>query len=794
MYNKMTSILTKQNQNIIQKLGNKDYDGITQRQITTMLKKVLDYDDQRAKKVSKDVYDFEVYKFPKKTSKQVEQYISKKLDKTDKAVFRESISDYTSNPEISKNKAQQAKTQTQEREPIKNGKGKPTKSNGTSSELDSLLDKLLSDDQSVTESTYKKPKLKAMASQGVWDNGVYMGDEGEALLPNKGKTVTVVDPPIPNTEFEKWEPYSGKSYKLSDLDLQRQEPATFDDFMERNNRKDKKPDEVDYKAYKEYLDNAKEGIDGLKDEWGRIQDSIKRNRDAVRNGDKELGQRLTDENDPLHILRGLGYEYKSDFDDESVGMLVGSAFRGAGDVAKTIPGVGEVISSGLEIIGDIAETGVDWLEKIRAKRDYDWGKFDLEDYRGQRIDGEYTNRTDKYYRPDWSYTETYLPTDVDPFGRVDPYNKGKQDKYLLALEFYSKDLMKSSDYDFIDSVRPEQKKFLEALKKTVTQIRMGELNITHKQYRDLLMGTINEFTSSQRQSKTLQDIENKVAERVNYLYSEGDGAEPWETVEGSKAPFADKIINDIKKATSTKSPENDPDPSKTETSTEKEEEKKDDDKKKEKEKEEDDDPDDPDKPDKPEEDPDPDPEEEGVKEVPLDTSSSKQDGKDDWPKLRPRMKWGNTDEMFMREKKEVQQANLISEAMGMEEAGWGNKADNPLYKRNLIQDQMRYNKCFAMPSPQAPDPLQLPSKFIQMTQPVMISQYAPIGRSFEVGRDPYQFGQYQSFNPAYQQTVYPSVEQRVQTGEYPYIADVRTGGLEQEVGKWDYLTNLRFTS
>ena len=60
----MTSILTKQNQNIIQKLGNKDYDGITQRQITTMLKKVLDYDDQRARKVSKDVYDFEVYKFP----------------------------------------------------------------------------------------------------------------------------------------------------------------------------------------------------------------------------------------------------------------------------------------------------------------------------------------------------------------------------------------------------------------------------------------------------------------------------------------------------------------------------------------------------------------------------------------------------------------------------------------------------------------------------------------------------------------------------------------------------------
>jgi len=81
-----------------------------------------------------------------------------------------------------------------------------------------------------------------------------------------------------------------------------------------------------------------------------------------------------------------------------------------------------------------------------------------------------------------------------------------------------------------------------------------------------------------------------------------------------------------------------------------------------------------------------------------------------------------------------------------------------------------------------------------MTTPILVSQYAPIGRSFEVARDPYKFGQYQHFKPAYQQTVYPMIEQRVQTGEYPYIADLRTGGQEQDISKWDYLTNLRFTS
>ena len=38
----MSVILTKQNQDIIRKLSTKDYEGISQRQVTSMIKKVLD--------------------------------------------------------------------------------------------------------------------------------------------------------------------------------------------------------------------------------------------------------------------------------------------------------------------------------------------------------------------------------------------------------------------------------------------------------------------------------------------------------------------------------------------------------------------------------------------------------------------------------------------------------------------------------------------------------------------------------------------------------------------------------
>jgi len=175
-------------------------------------------------------------------------------------------------------------------------------------------------------------------------------------------------------------------------------------------------------------------------------------------------------------------------------------------------------------------------------------------------------------------------------------------------------------------------------------------------------------------------------------------------------------------------------------------------------------------------------------------NSNKPDTKKDWPHLRPRMKWGGTDELFMREKNEVQQANLIAEAMSVEQSGWGNKPDNPLYKRNLIQDQMRYGRTYSMPSPPPSNPTNLPQSFIKMTQPIMLPQHAPNTNTYaDVGRDPELYGQYQRFRPATQQTVYPALEQINQPREYPWVADEGSGGLELPPVAYNYLQNLRFT-
>jgi hypothetical protein len=184
-----------------------------------------------------------------------------------------------------------------------------------------------------------------------------------------------------------------------------------------------------------------------------------------------------------------------------------------------------------------------------------------------------------------------------------------------------------------------------------------------------------------------------------------------------------------------------------------------------------------------------------VIEKPILDSQTKGKNVTEVPKYRPRLNWGDTDNLLNREKDEVHQANIVIESMSIEEAGWGNGAENSLYKMTQVHDNMRYGNTFSMPEPSPPDPLNLPSKFIQLTSPVFVSGYAPTGIYFnDVGHDPSLSGQYSRFKPSYTQTVYPSIEQTTQTGHYPHLADIATGGQEQSVGKFDYVTNMRFTN
>jgi hypothetical protein len=92
------------------------------------------------------------------------------------------------------------------------------------------------------------------------------------------------------------------------------------------------------------------------------------------------------------------------------------------------------------------------------------------------------------------------------------------------------------------------------------------------------------------------------------------------------------------------------------------------------------------------------------KEITETTLDKKESSKGDtenttWSDLRPRMKWGGTDEMFIRSDENVNMGNLVAAARAIEEPGWGNgNADNnDLFKRTLKTDSMQFTNTTPMP-------------------------------------------------------------------------------------------------
>ena len=92
-----------------------------------------------------------------------------------------------------------------------------------------------------------------------------------------------------------------------------------------------------------------------------------------------------------------------------------------------------------------------------------------------------------------------------------------------------------------------------------------------------------------------------------------------------------------------------------------------------------------------------------ITETTLDKKESSKSDTDDtsWSDLRPRMKWGGTDQMFIRSEDNVNIGNLVAAARGIEEEGWtnGNADENMLFKRTLETDSMQYNPNGTNPMP-----------------------------------------------------------------------------------------------
>ena len=816
----MAVVLTRGQKLTLERLNKNDFEPIKQADITRLLGKMLDT-ESTAKEVVPKVIEYEKTKFPSKSVSDIQKYLTKKIKaKDDRIMFREVLSqgDYSSFPEVSKGKkAQNAKMFTEElpQQPS----SKTGKSNGSSSELNDLLDKLLAGGDPDSVEAEKKDTTTQDRFSGP----------GRTV----GGDVVPSEPVQPSTglDFSSFFKEGSKAYKENKATVEKLKKALTKQNLEDGSwfTSIASMEVPELEILQQVVNLTPLGFSKKdKDDFGKMlsRDPSQMNAISTTDGLKLVGKMLVNPDSIGTLLKTRGEQ------------LSGDAVEGLDKWWRKATGQKPPKDEQLGSLEDIVQGRRDKIskdEKRQADLDRLNGKepsttpdrtnqLPIKDIGGGRtvvslkdldnlptIDletgevipgrGDKSNMTpEELLRPPPipGFKESSATQDAFSFLRglfIPDFSVGTDKEKALRK-------LKESDPSAYNKYQDAMKKY-EYTKKKLALTKSSEIDLSiHKDQikrtfdfsRSLLEKASSLGELSSDQIETIYDVsgslEDVMSGDVKITYSDLGKFQraifsmiPQDVLRGGGTDFAD-YIKDMKKALGTEF-DGDSDLSDdysyiTEVSTEtddiadieEEVEEKDGD--------------------NPPEEPEP-PAEGSVQEVSLDTSSSKQDGKDDWASLRPRMAWGGTDSMFVRKEKEVQQANLISEAVGIEASGWGNGSDNSLYKMNLVQDAMRYSKCFAMPAPAPQDPLQLPSKFIQMTKPIMVAGYAPTGRSFEVARDPYKFGQYQNFKPSYQQTVYPTIEQRVQTGEYPYVADLRTGGQEQDISKWDYLENLRWT-
>ena len=806
----MAVVLTKNQQTTLTRLGNKDYDPIKQADITRLLKKMLDRKITATEIVPK-VLDYEKVKFPSKSIDEIQKFLSKKLKSgEDRKMFREVLAqgDFTSFDKPIKTPPKP----TVDKAPTSTGRNdKPSQPNGKGSDLTKILDRLLSDETKVevpfqgkgtsTFGDQTSDKTTGIDLSQLFKTGskLYKDNKGvidklkNALTPQKldnGSWLTE----IASFEFPELQLLQ-KVVNLTPLGFSTHDKDNFAKMLSRDPSKMGSvstadglrlvakmlvnPDEIGVLIKTRGEQLAGDALEGI-EKWGRkitgqapLKDPNIGSLEDLIDARRAEGAKKTKRQADLDRLNGV--PPKKTIPPEFSTSDIGGASQGSGISAGGIV----IDTRGLPALNDRSNMSAEqildpphipgfkestWYEdlfgftKSLVVPDFSGGGSDKQKFLRslKEHDPESYNRYQKSMK---QYEKTKKKLTLTKTSDVDL----SIHRDLLQNTFdFSRDLLEKASS--LKELTSQEIETIYDISGTLEDVMSGSRKIS---YNDL--SKIQRAIFSKIPSKVLSDsdIDGFVDIMKSSLDAMFDG--------DSKLADDYDYISDLK--TDTESTAD------IDTDERKPEEKKGDDGKERK--------DDDDK--VPEEDPSDEPTETGkVTEVRLD--SSKPDDKKDFPRLRPRMKWGGTDSVFFREKNEVQQANLIAEAMSVEQAGWGNKPDNPLYKRNIIQDDMRYGRTYSMPSPPPSNPTTLPQSFIKMTQPIMLPQYAPNTNTYaDVGRDPELFGQYQRFRPATQQTVYPSLEQINQPREYPWVADEGSGGLELPPSTYNYLQNLRFT-
>ena len=160
--------------------------------------------------------------------------------------------------------------------------------------------------------------------------------------------------------------------------------------------------------------------------------------------------------------------------------------------------------------------------------------------------------------------------------------------------------------------------------------------------------------------------------------------------------------------------------------------------------------------------------------------------------LRPRLNWGGA--VLKQTKAEVNYMNAFTDAMALDDVGWGNGKDNTLFNINNIDTERRYSNCFAMPKLPKPDPKPLSQNFREKQSIVWTPQNAPLD-SYKHMRDNLDFGQYQNLSKrANLETTDPRDEIILNPNEFPAQVDKLTGGIPMKVKtNFNYINNQRFT-
>ena len=804
-----TLIYSKPQQNTIARLEKKDFDTIKQADITRLLSKVLD-NKPASEKYVPIILDYEKTKFPNKSSTDLEKYLLKKIKgKSDRVMFREVISDQSSFPDPQKPKAGSTVTES-----LPSGDftsfNKPTKTSGSDSTLNDLLDRLL-DNKTETETKTParfqgegirmggdtKTSIGGNAGSLDWSSFFKTGSQtykDNKQLIDKFKSSVSAEKIADGSWFTSLSSMEAPELEilqqvinLTPLGFSKSDKDQFTDMLSRDKSKMGNVSTADgLKILGKLLVNpdqignllstrasqitadASEGlgkffnkVTGIKaptsKDIGSLQDLI----DARRGKASTDSKRRSDLDDLMGVTKPA--PVNTGTADTSEGRIIGGT-------GSTKIGNFQDIESG-QAMGDQSKMTAEQILTPPPIPGF------TESTAGQDFMGFLKNLVVPDFSAGGDQKEKFLDklkqTDPDSFNRyqaaMDTYNKTKKklaltlgsdidlsihkDDVLRAFNFTRDLLKKASSLKALTNDQIEQ---IYDISGTLDSVLKGGSTIT---YEDLDKIQKSIFSQIPKKLTGTPEFTKYVDEIKTSLGSKFSGDSMLSTIAEVDTDSGSDASTDIDTDVDTKVDD-----------YSKDEDEKDDQPPK----------------DKP-----------PITETELDIGgSSKPDTEESsWSELRPRLKYGGTDEMFYRTKENVNMGNLIAEAKGVDQAGWGNGSDSTLYKRNLIVDQMRYGMTFGMPKVQRAPSQVFPKSFVGLQEPMWTTKNAqvPIERSIDetTGKD--AFNQFLQFSPAYPETTYGNLNQLQTPQYYPYRRNMSHEDQELQATNFNYIQNSRWT-